>query len=69
MSHADDLYTVSTILEIARVWHKNPVTVRRAIDSKRNPLEARKSGGVWLVSVESVKRRWGNPPQPIAEMH
>jgi len=69
MSQTDDLFSVSTILEIARVWNKNPVTVRRAIDAKRNPLEARKSAGVWLISVQSVKRRWGNPPREINDRH
>lgn len=69
MNPTDELYTVSTILEIARLWNKNPVTVRRAIDAKRNPLEARKSAGVWLISVESVKRRWGNPPREINDLH
>lgn len=59
------LLEVLTISEIARCWRKHPLTVRRAIDARRKPLIGRKSpetiGGVWLISRESVVRRWGNP--------
>lgn len=61
----DTLLTVLTIREVAAKWRLHPVTVRRALDAKRNPLVARQSpddrGGVWLISYESCVRRWGNP--------
>lgn len=55
-----------TVMEIARRWNVNVTTVRRALDSGRNPLRGYKSPedcprGVWLISVESVVRRWGMP--------
>lgn len=54
-----------TVGEIARRWNKNITSVRRAIDSRHKPLEGYKSPdewrGVWLISVDSVINRWGNP--------
>jgi len=55
-----------TIGEIARRWKRNPTTVRRAIDSRYKPLLGYKSPedcdrGVWLISAESVIKRWGLP--------
>lgn len=57
----ESIYQVTTVEEISRLWKKNPVSVRRAIDSKRNPLIARKSGNLWLIDWESVVNRWGQP--------
>jgi len=57
----DDLYKVSTVEEIAETWGKNPMSIRRAIDSKKNPLVGRRSGKVWIISVDSVVNRWGQP--------
>jgi hypothetical protein len=57
----DDLYKVSTVEEIAETWGKNPMSVRRAIDSKKKPLVGRRSGKVWIISVDSVVNRWGQP--------
>ena len=54
-----------TIGEIARRWHKNPTSVRRAIDSRHKPLTGYKSPdderGVWLIWAKSVIDRWGMP--------
>jgi len=58
----ESIYTVTTVEEVAQLWGKHQVSVRRAIDSKRNPLKARKSGNLWLIDVESVVNRWGQPP-------
>jgi predicted transcriptional regulator len=57
----DELFTLSTISEIAELWGKHPLTVRRALNAKKNPLRARQSGRVILISVESVIKRWGDP--------
>lgn len=62
----ETLFAVLTITEIAQLWRKHPVTVRRALDARRNPLVARKSPdneqGIWLISYDSCVRRWGQPP-------
>ncbi len=54
-----------TITEIALLWRKNPTSVRRALDSKRLPLEGYKSpdnsNGTWLITADSCQRRWGFP--------
>lgn len=54
-----------TITEIAQRWQKHPTSVRRALDSRRRPLQGYKSPnderGIWLISAESVQKRWGNP--------
>lgn len=59
------LFEVLTVSEVAYMWHKNMTTVRRAIDSKKKPLVARKpfdyANGTWLVSYRSCVRRWGEP--------
>lgn len=57
---------VVTISEVSELWGVHPVTVRRALDAKRNPLRARKSGRIILISVESVKARWGMPIRPLS---
>lgn len=61
----ETLKTVLTISEIAQRWNKHPTTVRRALDARRNPLEARKSPdvekGVWLITYESCVKKWGFP--------
>lgn len=57
----DALHQVLTIPEIAQGWYLHPDTVRKALVTRRNPLVARKSGRVWLVSYESVVKRWGEP--------
>ena len=58
------LNEVLTIREAAAIYGVHPMTVRRAIDARRNPLEARKSPddrmGTWLVTRASCERRWGH---------
>jgi len=61
----DDLFSLATITEIAELWGLHPTTVRRALNAKKKPLRARKSGLIILVSVESVKARWGQPIHPL----
>lgn len=60
----DHLLHVVTVREAARMWNVNPTTIRRAIDARRRPLEARKSDVIWLISYESLVRRWGLPFYP-----
>lgn len=59
----DPLLEVLTVTEAALVWRKHPKTIRRAIESGRVPLRARKSPdderGCWLILRESVIARWG----------
>lgn len=62
----EKLFTLATIPEIAECWGLHPKTVRRALDAKRNPLQARKSGRIILVSIESVRKRWGAPIRPLS---
>ena len=54
-----------TISEIALRWQVNPVSVRRALDSKRFALVGYKSPdavrGTWLIATASVIARWGQP--------
>jgi len=57
----DELFTLATITEIAELWNLHPTTVRRALNAKKNPLRARQSGRIILISVESVRKRWGDP--------
>lgn len=61
----NELLSVVTIAEAARMWRKNRRTVMRAIDSRRRGLVARQSGDIWLVTVESCRRRWGAPIEPL----
>jgi len=62
--HRDNpLDDVLTLREVAQLYRVHIRTARRAIDARRNPLEARKSPntarGVWLVTRASCERRWG----------
>lgn len=54
-----------TMQEIVRRWNVNITTVRRALNSRRNPLVGYKSPeterGIWLINTDSVIRRWGRP--------
>lgn len=61
----DDLFSLATITEIAELWGLHPMTVRRALNAKKKPLRARQSGRIILISVESVKARWGLPIRPL----
>jgi uncharacterized protein (DUF433 family) len=47
-----------TIAEVARDFSLDPSTIREAIYKKR--VNARKAGGVWLVSRKDAEARWGN---------
>lgn len=68
------LLTVVTLSEAAELWRKHRLTILRAIDSRMDnrqrkpPLVARKSPdneqGIWLISVESLRARWGDPVKP-----
>lgn len=61
MSENPILQVVSAA-EAARLWYLHPDTVRKAIFTRRNPLEARRCGKGWLVSVRSCEARWGKCP-------
>ena len=54
----DTLLSVVTVSEAARMYEKNVRSVRRAIESRHKPLEARQSGGDWIITVESLRRRY-----------
>jgi hypothetical protein len=57
------LEEVLTVREVSILWDKHPKTIRRAIQTGRYPLDARKSPedarGAWLISRASCIRRWG----------
>lgn len=55
--------TVTTIPEAAKHWHKQQMTIRRAIDDGR--LIARQAGGTWLISLSSIRALWGPAHTPI----
>lgn len=59
------LLEVLTPAEVAHMWYLHIDTVYKAIFTRRNPLEARKSGRTWLISYQSCVRRWGNPAKPL----
>jgi hypothetical protein len=59
------LLQVISASEAARLWYLDPSTVKKAIYTRRNGLEARKSGRDWLVTVRSCEKRWGKCPQKI----
>lgn len=61
----DTLLSVVTVSEAARMYEKNVRSVRRAIESRHKPLEARQSGRDWLITVDSLRRRWGAPKHPV----
>lgn len=62
------LLEVVTIAEAARFWRKHQTSVKRARDSKYHPLEMRETGHPWLVTVASLKRRWGEPHEPLTSL-
>lgn len=57
------LHDVLTIAEVAATWgvHRNHVLFA----VYRGRLDARKSGRVWLITLESAKRVLGVPPGRI----
>lgn len=62
----DTLLTVVTIKEAARLWGKHPNTVRAAIYAKSRPfLVVRRADPYYLITVESLRRRWGDPKIPL----
>lgn len=64
MSNA--LNEVMTASEAAQLWNLAPITVRQACTgyakapARFTATEARKSGKTWLISVEGMKRVFGN---------
>lgn len=60
-------FQVVTVPEAAHMWQRHPLTIRRALDAQRRRLVGRKSGGVWLITVDSLLRRWGDPVLPFPE--
>lgn len=62
----DTLLEVLTIPEVAYLWYLHPDTVRKAIFTRRNPVHARKTGRVWLISYQSCVQRWGTPPRTLS---
>lgn len=65
----DPLLEVLTVTEAAALFNVHPRTVRRAIDSRRRPLRARKSPdterGIWLIARASCEQRWGKQGKGI----
>lgn len=53
------LLAVVTMAEAARMWSRDPKTVRYAIDAGN--IAAVRLGRIWLVSVPSASRAWGPP--------
>ncbi len=57
---------VLTATEAAQLWKLAPITVRQACTgyskspAKFTSTEARKSGNTWLISVEGMKRVFGD---------
>lgn len=47
-----------TVVEVSQEFNLDPSTVREAIYKER--VNARKAGGVWLVSRKDAEARWGN---------
>lgn len=58
------IFACVTRAEAANLWDKWPSTVQNHIDNGR--LVARKSGSIWLVSIDSLYHLWGKPPEPQA---
>ena len=52
------LEQVTTISEACERWDKNKKTVRMLCLS--GALVARQAGSTWLISTDSLVRRWGN---------
>lgn len=61
------LYKVVTISEAARCWKRDYRTIKSACFSSRRPLVWRQSGAIYLITVESIKKRYGEPLEPIFE--
>jgi hypothetical protein len=61
------LNEVLTVSEVATLWHWSKETVFMAIGTRKNPLQARKSCGTWLISRASCVKRWGEPPESIRD--
>lgn len=57
----EDLHRVVTLTEACQVWYRHRSVLRYAIDA--GLINARKSGNTWLVSVHSLVRRYGLPPE------
>lgn len=57
------LLQVVSAAEAARLWYLHPSTVKKALVTRRNPLEWRMTGRDYLVSVRSMERRYGKCPQ------
>ncbi|SFB10319.1 helix-turn-helix domain-containing protein [Selenomonas ruminantium] len=61
-----ELENVMTASEAAARWHLAPITVRQACTGYANvaarftSMEARKSGGTWLISVTGMTRVFGS---------
>lgn len=61
----NSLFSVVTITEAAELWGLHENTIRRAIDAKYKPIQARRSGRVILLSYASCVSRWGKPRRVI----
>ena len=57
---------VLTATEAAKLWNMAPITIRQACTgyskapAKFKSSEARKSGNTWLISVDGMKRVFGD---------
>lgn len=60
-----DVYSVTTISEVSKLWYLSRTAILYAIDA--GLITARKSGKVWLISVNSVVKRYGKPVKSIIE--
>ena len=60
-----DVYSVTTISEVSKLWYLSRTAILYAIDA--GLITARKSGKVWLISVNSVVNRYGKPKKSIIE--
>lgn len=60
------LFEVYTAAEAAELWGLSPITVQQACSGYKGrpprfePREARKSGRIWLVTAEGMKRIFGD---------
>ena len=58
------IHSVLTFAEAAERWNLNPASLRHAVRAGRfTEDEVRKSGKVWLVTVDGMKRLYGEPKQ------
>ena len=57
-----ELFACVTVAEASERWHVHTNSVLAAIIAGK--LDARKSGGVWLITTESLIRYWGKPEPP-----